>query len=73
MAAMTVLLLRKHCSCIHFLFARADGSQKAPNLDYKMSVVGQTNQDWQGTPWSLYWYGAWYYHVARERLSSSLA
>ena len=57
----------------HFSSAQRGGSQKVPNQDYKVSVVGQSSQDWQCVPQSSNWYGAWHYHVARERFSSSLA
>lgn len=38
--------------------------------DYMVDVVRQSSQDWQCVPWSSNWYGAWSYHVTRERLLS---
>ena len=47
-----------------------DGSQKVPDLDSVVGVVGQSSQGWQCPPLTSNWYGAWHYHVARERLPS---
>jgi len=57
---------------VHLSLAQADGSQKMPNVDHTVGAVGQSSQDWQRVPWSPNWYRAWCYHIARERLSSSL-
>jgi len=51
---------------------QANESQKAPNLDYTVSIVKWHSRDQQSTPRFTNWYGAWSYHVAQERLSSSL-
>ena len=52
--------------------AGTDGSEKAPNSDYFVDVVGQPSPDWQCAPQSSNWYWVWCYRVARERLSSFL-
>lgn len=53
------------------MLGQTDGSQKEPNLDYVMGVVGQSRQGWQRAPQSSKRYEAWHYNV-RERLSFSL-
>ena len=52
--------------------AEADGSQKAPNPDCTVDVVGQSSQDWPHASLSSNRYWAWHYCIARERLFSSL-
>ena len=54
--------------CIFYL-----PKQKAPNMNYRVGAVGQSSQDRQYASWSSDWYDSWDYHVARERLSYSLA
>jgi hypothetical protein len=44
-------------------------AQMGPIPDCTVAVVKQSSQTLQRAPW----YGAWHYHVAGERLSSSLA
>lgn len=55
---------------VHLSSSQTDGSQKVPNLNYTVDVLGHSSQHWQCTPWSSNWYGAWCYCVARENLSS---
>ena len=57
------------CNCkqniahaLHLSSARTDGSQKVPNPDYTVGVVGQSSQDWQRAPMSSNWHRAWRYH-----------
>jgi hypothetical protein len=69
---------RHHCQenvtrIIHLSLAWIHGSQKAPNPDHMVGVVGQSSQTLKCAAWSSNWYGAWHYHVAGKRLSSSLA
>ena len=76
-AAMMVLLLGRYCphspSFISLNRWKSGGLTPSPNLEYMVGMIGQFSQDLQCSPQSSNWYGAWCYHVEREKLSSSLA
>jgi len=66
-AAMMASLLGKCCP-YSASFIGLNRSQKVPNPDYIMGVVGRSSHDWQCAPRSSSLYGISCYHVARERL-----
>lgn len=73
-----MLLLGKCCWCSPSVLTCTDGSQKAPNPDYTMSVVGQTVQpklEMCSNVFRMVWglVLSYCYLSAKERLSSSLS
>jgi len=64
------IVARKALLTVHLPLNWGSESQKVPNSNYIVSVIGQCGRDWQILPQSSNWYGDWHFFIARERLSS---